>query len=145
MKSYKNTTQYFHSPNGSYPLVQFARSGDSFVLKNSIEHSFVFLSVYYIESECIEKWQFEQCSNYDTKYDLMSYSDKSYLVANWDGYVKSTFNSTISDVPMRPVSEDQRQRRRFTVKTVRNFRNGNYSFEFCPLHAVHALKSSSEK
>ena len=29
-------------------------------------------------------------------------------------FLKATFHSTIFDIPMRPVREDQRQRRRFT-------------------------------
>ena len=38
--------------------------------------------VIYFQSECIEKYQFELCSKYDTEHDLTSYSDTSYFVAS---------------------------------------------------------------
>ena len=60
--------------------------------------------------------------------------------------LKATSHSTIFDIPMRPVREDQRRMKTFyTLKKARNSRDGNYSFEFCPLHAAHAKKSLSEK
>ena len=40
--------------------------------------------------------------------------------------LKTTFHSTIFDIPMRPL------------KKARNSSDGNYSFEFCPLHAARA-------
>ena len=33
-----------------------------------------------VQSECIEKYQFELCSQYDREYDLMSYLDKCFLL-----------------------------------------------------------------
>ena len=33
----------------------------------------------------------------------------------------------------------------YPLKTARNSRDGNYSFEFCPFHAAYAWKSLSEK
>ena len=33
----------------------------------------------------------------------------------------------------------------YPLKRVRNSRDGNYSLEFCPLHAAHAWKSLSDK
>ena len=60
--------------------------------------------------------------------------------------LEATFHSTIFDIPMCPVHEDQRHRHRFTrPEEDRNSRDGNYSFEFCPLHAAHKQKSLSEK
>ena len=48
-------------------------------------------------------------------------------------YVMTNFKAishwTAFDILMRPVREDQRHRRR-------NSRDSNYSFEFCPLHAL---------
>ena len=51
---------------------------------------------------------------------------------------KGTAHSTIFDIPMRPMREDQTLTTFFQLKTVHHFRNGNYSFEFCSLHAGHA-------
>ena len=36
----------------------------------------------YLQSECIEKYQFELCSKYDRKMVLTSYLEKSYFVAS---------------------------------------------------------------
>ena len=45
--------------------------------------------------------------------------------------IKATSDSTIFEIPMRSVRDDQRHRRRFSpLKTARNSRDGNYSFEF---------------
>ena len=46
----------------------------------------------------------------------------------WSQPVKATFHST----------EDQNTDEVSPVKEGRNSRDGNYSFEFCPLHAAHA-------
>ena len=55
----------------------------------------------------------------------------------WEVTLKATSYSTIFDIPMRPVHEDQRHRRLS--------RDGNYSFELCPFHAAHAWRSLSDK
>ena len=45
--------------------------------------------------------------------------------------VEATSHSTIFDIPMRPLCEDQKQPTSFyPLKKTRNFRDGNYSFEF---------------
>ena len=44
----------------------------------------------YLQSECIEEYQFELCSKYDIENKiLMSYSDKSYLVASSGGMLQA--------------------------------------------------------
>ena len=43
-------------------------------------------------------------------------------------HIKTTSSSTIFDISMRLLREDQKHRHR----------DGNYSFVFCPLHAAHA-------
>ena len=52
--------------------------------------------------------------------------------------LKATSHSTIVDIPMRLLREDERHRGGFTpLKKACNSRDGNYSFEFCTLHAAH--------
>ena len=50
--------------------------------------------------------------------------------------MKATSHSTIFDIPMRPLREDKKHRHR--VEEDRNSRDGNHSFEFCPLHIAYA-------
>ena len=52
--------------------------------------------------------------------------------------IKATSHLTIFDIPMRPLREDKKHRHRYPLKKARISRDGNYSFEFCPLHAPHA-------
>ena len=51
--------------------------------------------------------------------------------------LKATSHSTIFDISMRPLREDQTATLCYPLKKVHNSRDGNYSFEFRSLHAAH--------
>ena len=52
--------------------------------------------------------------------------------------VKATSYSTIFDIPMHPLREDEKRQSFYPLKKARNSRDGHYSFEFCPLPAALA-------
>ena len=64
-------------------------------------------------------------------------------VSGGDPDLKATSHSTTFDITMRPVREDQSPGTKspttfYPLKKARNSGNGNYSFEFYPLHtAMH--------
>ena len=53
-------------------------------------------------------------------------------------HLKATFHLTTFDIPMPPCVKIKDTDDVLSVKEGRNSRDGNYSFEFFPLHAAHA-------